>query len=241
MIKINRSSTPPESLEKEKKKKTGSYRKQDVHDKLQQDFHNKCYICESKPMMSREVEHLRPHHKAEFGSEYWGRKFDWENLFLSCRHCNLVKSERENILDCCKEDPEEFLLQKLEGDSVVVRPKDEENVSAVATAKLIQDAFMAEKPAARRLDANDRRKLLQEEVLHITKTLDQYRHARKRSKRKAELFETLRQMVQLDQAYAGFLRTEVREMQGRCNELAELLSIEEQQNKNDSAETEVLA
>lgn len=237
MIKIQRSPEPPESLAKEKKKKKGSYRKQDVHDKLKENFYNKCYICESNPVMSREVEHLRPHHKAEFGGEYWDRKFDWKNLFLSCRHCNLLKGEQENILDCCEDDPEKVLRQKLMGANVVVESRNSGDASVVATAKLIQESFMAQTPPARKLDAEDRRKLLQEEILHITKTLNQYRRARK-SKRKAELLETLRQMVQLDQAYAGFIRTEVRELQWSCPELKKLLEIDEQ-NVQSCAETEV--
>ena len=45
---------------------------------LQKDFHDKCYICELKPLMNVEVEHLRPHHNRKIKE----RVFDWSNLFV---------------------------------------------------------------------------------------------------------------------------------------------------------------
>ena len=44
MVKIERSFPAPESLAIEAKKKSGSYEKRDVVERLIQDFHNKCYI-----------------------------------------------------------------------------------------------------------------------------------------------------------------------------------------------------
>lgn len=242
MIRIYRSPDPPKSLEKEIKKKNGSYRKQDVHDKLKENFHNKCYICETKPMLSRDIDHLKPHLNAKFGSENWEIKFAWDNLFLSCHHCNMLKSDKENILNCCERDPEQALYQKVDGGDVSVSPIDPNDQSAAATAQLIQEAFMATKPPARKLDAADRRGLLHEELMHLLETLDQYKKCRRKSKKKAELFETLRQMVQLDQAYAGFLRTEIREiqkLQKKCPELKELLVTGQEQSDEHTSETEV--
>lgn len=46
MVKVERSSPAPESLEIEKQKSNGSYNKSDVVERLAKDFHNKCYICE---------------------------------------------------------------------------------------------------------------------------------------------------------------------------------------------------
>ena len=242
MIRIYRSPDPPGSLEKEIKKKNGSYRKKDVHDKLKKDFHNKCYICEAKPMMSRDIDHLKPHHNAKFGDENWEIKFAWDNLFLSCHHCNLLKSDKEDILNCCERDPEQALCQKVDRHVVSVTPMDPNDQSAAVTAQLIQEAFMAQKPPARKLDAADRRELLHEELMHLLETLDQYKKCRRKSKKKTELFETLRQMVQLDQAYAGFLRTELREIQEiwkKCPDLKELLVTGQEQNDEHTSETEV--
>ena len=45
MIKVERSFPAPGSLAEEAKKANGRYDKQDVIERLKEDFHNKCYIC----------------------------------------------------------------------------------------------------------------------------------------------------------------------------------------------------
>ena len=70
-------------------------------------------------------------------------KFDWNNLFLSCRHCNSIKNTREyatGILDCCQIDPELYLEYILSEDGVGVKPKTEDS-SAAKTACLLTDCF----------------------------------------------------------------------------------------------------
>lgn len=103
MVKVERTPTPPASLTREKAKANGSYREPDVMSQLEQDFHKKCYLCEIDELQSVEVEHLYPH-----GGDK-DLKFDWDNLFLSCAHCNSVKNQVKYsgvVLDCCKVDPE---------------------------------------------------------------------------------------------------------------------------------------
>lgn len=105
MVKVIRSFPAPESLAEEAKKVTGKYDKSDVIERLKEDFHNKCYICEMKELQDPNVEHLLPHKNGT----YLERKFDWENLFWSCSHCNSVKNNGkydDGIIDCCKDDPE---------------------------------------------------------------------------------------------------------------------------------------
>ncbi len=48
MVKVERSFPAPESLAEEAKKENGrgKYDKPDVIERLKNDFHNKCYICE---------------------------------------------------------------------------------------------------------------------------------------------------------------------------------------------------
>ena len=87
----------------ESKKKNGSYREQDVIEQLANDFHEKCYICEIKPVQDPQVEHRLPHHNRSFPT----RVFDWNNLFYSCSHCNSVKNNsryEEGIIDYCGGD-----------------------------------------------------------------------------------------------------------------------------------------
>jgi len=72
----------------EAEKTSGSYEKEDVVAQLKKDFHNKCYICEIDKLQDPQVEHLRPHKNGK----YKDKKFDWNNLFWSCGHCNNVKN-----------------------------------------------------------------------------------------------------------------------------------------------------
>lgn len=98
MIKLTRSMPAPEELEFEKNKASGKYNIPSVVERLKNDFHNKCYLCESKSETFN-IEHLVSH---EGNVDL---KFDWENLFLSCGHCNNLKLNKyDNILDCTKEE-----------------------------------------------------------------------------------------------------------------------------------------
>ena len=109
MVKIERSKPAPKSLQIAKKKGKGSYRRDDVIDRLREDFHDKCYLCETMGLQDPEVEHRLPHQNGKDLK----RKYDWNNLFWSCGHCNNVKNRyyySKNIIDCCKVDPEELLL-----------------------------------------------------------------------------------------------------------------------------------
>lgn len=103
MVKVERSFPAPASLALESQKANGSYSMPDVVKQLKEDFHNKCYICELNELQDAQVEHLLPH----LDGKYPKRKFDWNNLFWSCGHCNNVKNQRiydEGIIDCCKDD-----------------------------------------------------------------------------------------------------------------------------------------
>ena len=69
------------------------------------DCYGKCYICEHIPIPPV-VEHLIAHK----GNEEI--KYDWNNLFLACVHCNKVKEKREyddGILNPTKVDPEDYI------------------------------------------------------------------------------------------------------------------------------------
>ena len=100
MVKIERSFPAPASLESEAKKVSGSYEQPDVVSRLRKDFHDKCYICELKNLQDPQVEHLLPHKNGKYPE----RKFDWNNLFWSCSHCNGIKNQKkydDGIIDCC--------------------------------------------------------------------------------------------------------------------------------------------
>lgn len=99
MVYFEKTQPAPDSLATEKAKKSGQYNGSDVLELLKSDFKNKCYICEQKAPTSINVEHFKPH----LGGKYLDLKFDWNNLFLSCEHCNKTKGAKiifNHILNC---------------------------------------------------------------------------------------------------------------------------------------------
>jgi uncharacterized protein (TIGR02646 family) len=95
MIYLPKSQPAPACLAEEKLKASGNYNSGDVLQRLQTDFKNKCYICEEKEISSINIEHFVPHKGDK------DLKFDWNNLFFACGHCNNTKlAAFDNILDC---------------------------------------------------------------------------------------------------------------------------------------------
>ena len=85
MINIVKSQPSPECLSIEAQKKNGDYKCGEVLSRIKNDFYNKCYICETQAPTTINVEHFRPH-KGNVSL-----KFDWNNLFYACGHCNNTK------------------------------------------------------------------------------------------------------------------------------------------------------
>ena len=91
MVKIERKDSDEAraavaSLEREKAKSSGTYNTPEVNKALGLMFAHKCYLCEQKGLHGIQIEHLVPHQKNR------DLMFDWNNLFLSCSHCNNMKS-----------------------------------------------------------------------------------------------------------------------------------------------------
>jgi hypothetical protein len=84
-------------LNKEKLKKSGMYNLPEVVKELKSDFYSKCYLCEQKTT-SANIEHFKPHR------EDINIKFDINNLYLACSHCNSIKGTQIDILDCADEN-----------------------------------------------------------------------------------------------------------------------------------------
>lgn len=139
MVKIDRTPAAPASLALEKAKAHGSYCLPDVVRQLQRDFHRKCYLCELIPS-DYQVEHLLPHH----GGTDRDRMFDWNNLFLSCPHCNGIKNRKiyeSNVVDCCRTDPESVLSHRItDCGHVAVTPLADTDEAKV-TAQLLTDCY----------------------------------------------------------------------------------------------------
>lgn len=205
MVKVVRSFPAPKSLAEEAKKATGKYDKQDVIERLKNDFHNKCYICEIKDLQDPNVEHLLPHKNGT----YWQRKFDWENLFWSCGHCNGIKNNGKydaGIIDCCKDDPEKYLDFQITNNDVSISVKDSDDEMQKRTALLIKETFSLQNTGMRTYTSDERLKSLQKEMNLLYKQLEKI-HSNPNSK---IAIRTIRSLLKRESAFAAFKRCYVR-------------------------------
>lgn len=206
MVKIKRSFPAPKSLMEEARKVNGRYDKQDVIEQLKKDFHNKCYICEIKDLQDPNVEHLLPHKNGKYPE----RKFDWENLFWSCGHCNGVKNNSkydEGIMDCCKYDPEEYLSFQLRDDNVVIDVANLDDPVQKRTAMLITETFSLKNTGMRTYTSDERLKLLQREMNVLYRQLEKlYDNPESKVAKR-----TIQSLLRRESAFAAFKRGYVRE------------------------------
>ena len=207
MIKVDRTFPAPKSLETEAKKKNGSYTEKDVVDQLLRDFHKKCYICEINDLQDPQVEHLLPHKNGKYPE----RKFDWNNLFWVCGHCNSVKNQSkydDGIIDCCQTDPESKIIFHCNQENIEliskVNPSDQETER---TMMLIAAVVNLKNTGMRVEKSSMRFKSLQKEMNLLFDNLELLRNQpdSKLVKRK------LKALLRRKSAFAAFKRTYVRD------------------------------
>lgn len=221
MVKIERSFPAPQSLAEEAKKANGRYDKQDVIEQLRKDFHNKCYICEMQDLQDPNVEHLLPHKNGKYSE----RKFDWENLFWSCGHCNGIKNNNkydEGIIDCCKSDPEKRMYFHVVEDNVVISVADSGDDIAKRTALLITESFSLKNTGMRTYTSDKRMKLLQKEMNVLYKQLENLHNTPNQKVTKRLIHSLLRR----ESAFAAFKRCYVREHAAEYPELQEYVALD---------------
>lgn len=206
MVKVERSFPAPGSLAEEAKKVNGRYDRQDVVERLRADFHNKCYICGLKELQDPNVEHLLPHKNGKYPE----RKFDWENLFWACGHCNGVKNKGkydEGIIDCCRQDPEQYLYFQVRDNDVLVEVSDSDNDMQKRTAMLIHETFSLKNTGMRTYTSDERLRLLLKEMNLLYRQLEKL-HRRPDSK---IIMRTVQSLLRRESAFAAFKRCYVRE------------------------------
>lgn len=207
MVKVERSFPAPASLKEEAAKKNGNYSEKDVVERLKEDFHDKCYICELKELQDPQIEHLLPHKNGKYPE----RKFDWNNLFWVCGHCNSVKNQNKydnGIIDCCQTDPESKIIFHCNQENIEliskVNPSDQETER---TMMLIDEVFNLKNTGMRVEKSSIRFKSLQKEMNLLFDNLELLRNQpdSKLVKRK------LKALLRRKSAFAAFKRTYVRD------------------------------
>lgn len=206
MVHVDRSYPAPESLAIEAQKKNGKYNKEDVTRRLKKDFHDKCYICEIKGLQDPEVEHLLPYKNGKYPE----RKFDWDNLFWCCGHCNRIKNVRSydtGIIDCCKEDPEQLLICILEEGDIRVEAVEPEHKGSVLTATLLYEVFNQKNTGIREAACEHRMTLLMEKMNVLYRNIENY----KKNPTSVKYKRMMEVLLKKDTEFAAFKRCFVRE------------------------------
>lgn len=214
MIKIERTFPAPASLAIEAQKASGKYDKPDVVEQLQKDSHDKCYICEMKGLQDPVVEHLLPHKDGK----YPDRKFDWNNLFWACGHCNGVKNQQkydEGVVDCCNQDPEELIDFKLINEDIEVRAKDDTNEKAVLTATLVMEVFNLKNTGMRVYKSEMRFQELNKEMNKLYDNLEELIN----NPDSRIVLRKLKAILKRESAFAAFKRNYIRENKDRFPQL----------------------
>jgi uncharacterized protein (TIGR02646 family) len=140
MVYFEKSQPAPACLDTEKTKASGDYKCGEVLETIKTDFKNKCYICEFKEPTTINVEHFRPH-KGDVDL-----KFNWNNLFWSCGHCNNIKSDKfTDLIDCTDlaEDIEnrvKVYIKPFPKEKVIIEPLDTKP-STITTANLLNAVY----------------------------------------------------------------------------------------------------
>lgn len=219
MIRIERTPTAPASLSYEATLVNGSYNREDVVIQLQEDFHNKCYICEIQPVQDPEVEHLLPHK----GRSIKERVFDWNNLFFSCSHCNGMKNQSKydnGILDCCKVDPERYIRFSYIDGSVEIS-KIEDYPLVDLTVELLYEVYNKKNTGIRTHTCKIRVDELSKEMNILYKNLQRYQQ----NQSDTFALRGIRVSLRREAPFAAFKRCYVRENLNKYPALAEYVAL----------------
>ena len=215
MVKIARKNTEKtqlaiQSLAKEKIKSSGKCNTTEVVEALQEIFHSKCYLCENKNSTEWEVEHLIPH-----GGNS-DLKFDWENLFWSCGHCNHIKGDKFTpILDCTKVAVDEIISfrkvgyfgkeETLNFEKVADYP---DSAEIQMTCDLLQRIYYG-KSSQEQVGAKMLRHEVRTELSEFKNFVRSYNEATGEDKQ--DLFVTIRNRLKSNSKFAAFKRWIVRD------------------------------
>ncbi len=172
MVYIEKTFPSPTCLEKEKTKANGDYKCGETLNRIKQDFKNKCYICEYKEPVTINVEHFKPHKGDK------DLKFEWENLFLACSHCNNIKRDKYNHLINCT-DPNENIEERIRI-SIKVFPMEKVKIEALDnsiqtmdTVSLL-DAVYNGTTKLKKIEANNLRTKIQKDLSDFNRHLYDY-------------------------------------------------------------------
>ena len=225
MIKIDRRSTAKTEAAKHylqnAKVRNWDYNTREVNSALQEIFFGKCYICENKDVTSYQIEHLVSHRgDVEL-------KYDWNNMFLSCAHCNNTKlGKYDQILDCSVEDVDEMIAFRKRGyfgtqEELEFVPLYTENEKVVNTVKLLKDVYYGISPQ-KEMEAKIIRRKLRKELSEFKEYIREYSEAEDENE-KEDLFYQIKKELRPSSAFTAFKRWLIKDNHDFYPELATLI------------------
>ena len=217
MVSFNKSNTPPASLASHV-----SYTGADVISQLITDFKNKCYICGDKGPTSLNVEHFDEHRGDET------KKYDWNNLFYACAHCNSVKqytftTGSSNLLNCTDRTHkvdywieyrlklDEKLRKKAEIKKNATAVDAAHNTQVNNTVRLLDRVYNGSGTALKDTEAENLLNKVNEEILKFRQRVLAYKTERNPGRRTI-LREELKSMLSYEAPFAAFKRWIVRDL-----------------------------
>ena len=216
MVYFQKTYPAPSSLES-----CTSYNHQDVLDLLYDDFHNKCYICESEGIESINIEHFAPHTNS---NEI--RKYNWSNLFWACSHCNKIKSATESLLNCtCKDDKVDtnikyYLDDDLENNKIIIK-NIATDVKTINTADLLIKVYNGT-TNQNKFQARAKRDKLYDELCDFTSILSKYQRTED-PKKKKQFLNAIKFELSNQSAFTAFKRWIVRDNKYFSNEFEQYI------------------
>jgi len=200
-----------EKLSKEKQKPNGTYNIPEVVESLKEEFHDKCYICEQKYIKNINIEHFKPHKEKDNHL-----KFDWNNLYYACGHCNNLKlSKYDNILD--PGNPKEDVEKSIHYGMPILHKRSQveikaciENEKVNNTVELLNHVYNG-KTAIKDIEAVNIKNDLVKELVEFTTWLREYDDDELEDDEKDMLKRSIRKGLNVKSAFTAFKRQIVKD------------------------------
>lgn len=209
-----------EVLAKEKSK-NGTYNKQEVNRALNSIFYGKCYICESNIGTSVEIDHLIPH-KGDIDL-----KFEWNNLFWACGHCNNTKGVKYTpILNCNEVHVDKKIAFRKVGflaeeEKYYFESVGEKTNEIEMTIKLLEAVYYGT-TEQKRIEAVNIRRLVRENLSNFKSYIQAYEEETN-EKYKKDIRICIEHELQENSAYTAFKRWIIWDNQDKYPEFVEFL------------------
>lgn len=207
-----------QSLDRERQKKNGTYNTPEVNDALQEMFYKKCYLCENKDVTAYEVEHL-----VSAGGDRELR-YDWNNLFLACAHCNSTKKKRhEPILDCTQVEVDQMIRFYKEGhwgtEEVFCFAARDNSAETLHTVALLEEIYYGRTPQ-KKVESAHLRESLRKELAQFKGYVRDYLEASGEDKQ--DLYQLIKRELSAWSAFTAFKRWLIRDNKEFFEELMAL-------------------